>query len=80
MGSLKSCRECGEVIYVMFLYQIAYSFFVSNIWAALRLITPKHLRGVGVGITNSLQNVGYFISSMLIGLILDNSTDKKSGY
>lgn len=54
MGSLKSCRECVDIIYVIFLYQIAYSFFISNIWAALRLITPKHLRGVGVGITNSL--------------------------
>eukprot|EP00347_Sterkiella_histriomuscorum_P013366 403364988 len=80
MGSLNSCRECIDIVYVIFVFQIAYSFFISNIWAALRLITPKHLRGVGVGITNSLQNIGYFFSSMLIGLILDLSEDKKEGY
>jgi MFS family permease len=54
MASIPACRECPDIIYAIFLFQIAYSFFITNIWAALRLITPKHLRGVGVGITNSL--------------------------
>ncbi|CDW89264.1 major facilitator superfamily protein [Stylonychia lemnae] len=80
MGTLRNCEACVEIIYAIFVYQIAYSFFVSNIWASLKLITPKHLRGIAVGITNALQNVGYFFSSLLIGLILDGNQDKQLGY
>ena len=37
------------------------------------MITPKPLRVISVGITNAIQNVGYFFSGLFIGLILDSS-------
>ena len=54
MGSINNCEGCSDIIYIICFYQIAYAFFVTNIWAALKLITPKHLRGIAVGITNAL--------------------------
>ncbi len=45
-----------------------------------RLVMPKNLRAIGVGIANGIQNIGYFFSGLLIGTILDWSTVKSEGY
>ena len=41
---------------------------------------PKNLRAIGIGIANGIQNVGYFFSGLLIGTILDLSSDTVLGY
>ena len=41
---------------------------------------PKNLRAIGIGIANGIQNVGYFFSGIMIGTILDMSTDTTQGY
>ena len=54
---------------------MGFSQVISNIHIAslYRMITPKPLRVISVGITNAIQNVGYFFSGLFIGLILDSS-------
>lgn len=54
--------------------------FQCNMWAGLRLIMPEHLRGVGIGIANGVQNVSYSVAALIIGGILDRTEDKQEGY
>lgn len=41
---------------------------------------PEHLRGVGIGIANGVQNICYSVAAMIIGGILDRTEDKQEGY
>ena len=81
MASLETCYDgCYDILGPFLLFILALNTFVSNIWATVRLITPKPYRGIAIGIVNSIQNIGYFLSSMSIGFLLDTSQTKNQGF
>lgn len=65
---------------LIILLNLANCFISSNVWAGVRLVCPDHLRGIAIGITNGVQNLGIFCSPLAIGAIMDGISDKALGF
>ena len=77
---LTDCNECWTPTILVSLINISTIFVVANVWGVCRMIVPKHLRAIAIGITNGVQSIGLSIAPLAIGIILDSNLDKKKGY
>ncbi|VEL18953.1 unnamed protein product [Protopolystoma xenopodis] len=55
----------------MIILGLSYSILASSLWPIIGFILPKHQRGTGYGLIQSIQNLGLALMSIFIGLLVD---------
>jgi MFS family permease len=72
--------EAASIYLPLLIYFIGQSFFMTNVWALLRLVVPREHRTFAIGITNGVQNISSLGGFIVLGFILDSGSRSPESY
>lgn len=72
MAFMSDCEKCYEIMKPLILNNINMMFLTTNFWAAARLVMIKGREGEAIGILNCLLCFMNFLSTLVLGYLLDN--------
>jgi len=73
-------EESNSIYLPLIIYFIGQSFFMTNVWALLRLVVAREHRTFAIGITNGVQSISIFAGFISLGLILDSGSRSPESY